>query len=532
MMIPDGRQHSRRVTVTPPKLAIAPELGVALETIHATAYVRTSTRTDEQHESYEAQLDYYTKLIKGNSQYVYVDIYADEKSGLVERHRKEFQRLKEDALAGKFSLVFCKSVARFSRNSEEFMAAIRLLRSVGVTVYFEEERKSTQDPANDFMLSLRVSIAQEESRNISANVKWGLQRRMEKGQVFLAYSRFLGYEKDEDGGLQIVEKEAKIVREIYHLFLRGRTYRMIADHLTGKGYPTPAKQKNWSVTTVQSILQNEKYKGCLILGKTHVKDYLTKKTVKNQGYSPRYEYHDTHPAIIPPDVHALVQAEIARRKVVGRLQSRTSVFSRKVVCGCCGGYYGAKVWHSASKYRRTVYQCNAKYHVQTPCDTPHLTEAALQDAFMNAINQVIGDKHAYLAELKARRTALLNIGTMEVEHAALVERRNDLHKSVTLLVEKNAHLVRDQQKFIDDYTALSNQYEALEKEIQDVQAKIDGQMVEAGMIRLFMEDLEKIACPLSAFDEDLWFSTVDTLLIDKNGSITVHFKCGIKIDVE
>lgn len=463
--------------------------------------------------------------------YQYQGIYADEKSGLVEKARDGFQQMKRDAKAGKFSLIFCKSVSRFSRNAEEFMSTIRELRAAGVTVFFEEENKSTQDSANDFMLALRVTIAQEESRNISVNVSWGLRRRMENGQVFLAYSQFLGYESDGNGSLRIVEKEAVIVRKIYYLFLHGWTYGMIAEYLTENGCPTPKGKKVWSVSTIVSILKNEKYKGCLVLGKTHVKDYLTKKTVQNTGYAPRYEYSNTHPPIISPEIHSVVQADIARRKESGRLQRRSNVFSRKVVCGCCGAYFGPKMWHANSKYKRTVYQCNDKYKQSTPCTSPHTTEEKLQAEFLDALGQIIESKAKLIPGLEKRLSDLLDNKCLDREQQTLVQRRNDLYKQVTQLVEKNARVTDNHQKFIDEYNALTSAFDSVQKDISAVREKIDERLVEAGMIRLLLEDIADINEPLTDFDNELWYSTIDRLVVDATGAITVRFRCGIDITV-
>ena len=133
------------------------------------------------------------------------------------------------------------------------------------------------------MITIMSSLAQEESRSISENITWGKRRSMEEGKFSLAYKHFLGYKKGEDGILEIVEDEAKIIRKIYQLFLEGQTVQMIADHLTKQGIPTPMGKENWRVSTIMSILQNEKYKGDALLQKTYVADFLTKRVKKNCG---------------------------------------------------------------------------------------------------------------------------------------------------------------------------------------------------------------------------------------------------------
>ena len=221
------------------------------------------------------------------------------------------------------------------------------------------------------------SLAQEESRSISENVAWGQRKRMADGKVSMAYTQFLGYEKGPDGKPRIVEAEAKIVRLIYHQFLHGMSYNQIAKHLTDQGAPTPRGKRVWAVSTVMSILKNEKYMGDAILQKTFTVDFLSKKAKVNQGELPKYHVKNSHPAIIEPEVYELAQREIARR-ADGPVKNGLGVFARHVVCGECGGFFGAKVWHSRDKYRRTVFQCNEKYGSGKRCATPHVTEEALK----------------------------------------------------------------------------------------------------------------------------------------------------------
>lgn len=241
------------------------------------AYARVSTDSDEQLSSYEAQVDNYTKKIRENPTWEFVAVYADEGvTGTNTKKREGFNRMIEDALAGKIDLILTKSISRFARNTVDALTTIRSLKEKGVEVYFEKENIYTLDAKGEVMLTIMSSLAQEESRSISENVTWGKRKSMADGKVSLAYSHFLGYEKGPDGILQIVEEEAKVVRKIYSLFLSGRTVRSIADQLTHEGILTPSGKTKWSVSTIMSILQNEKYKGDTLLQKTYTADFPTK----------------------------------------------------------------------------------------------------------------------------------------------------------------------------------------------------------------------------------------------------------------
>ena len=157
------------------------------------------------------------------------------------------------------------------------------------------------------------SIAQEESRSISQNVRWGLQRSMEAGKVTLPWKSFLGFERGENGLPQIVEEEAEIIRSIYRNYLDGMTLQGIARLLIKRGIKTPCGKTKWTAEGVRHILTNEKYKGDAILQKTYTVDFLSKEVRVNNGERKQWYIHDSHDAIVTPETFKLVQAELKRR---------------------------------------------------------------------------------------------------------------------------------------------------------------------------------------------------------------------------
>ena len=247
-----------KVTIIEPIKELLQETEIIpAQKLRVAAYARVSTEQDEQESSYEAQVDYYTKFIQSNPDWVFVGVFADKGiTGTSTKNRDEFNRMIELALNGGIDLILTKSISRFARNTVDTLQTVRKLKAAGVEVRFEKENLHTFDPKCEMMLTIMSSLAQEESRSISENVRWGKQKSMQNGKVYVAYSNFLGYCKGKDGGLEIVEEEARIVRKIYELFLDGRTIRHIADYLTAQGIPTPAGKEKWSVSTVRSILGN------------------------------------------------------------------------------------------------------------------------------------------------------------------------------------------------------------------------------------------------------------------------------------
>ena len=362
------------------------------------AYARVSTDKEEQVTSYEAQVDYYTRYIKSRQDWEFVDIYTDEGiSATSTKNRDGFNRMIQDALDGKIDLIVTKSVLRFARNTVDTLTTVRKLKNKGVEVYFEKENIYTLDSKGELLITIMGSLAQEESRSISENVTWGQRKRFADGKVTIAYKHFLGYEKGNENMPQIVEKEAKIVRLIYRMFLEGKSIKNIAATLTRQKTPTPAGKKKWSFSTVNSILRNEKYKGDALLQKSYTTDFLTKKTKKNEGEIPQYYVKNSHPAIITPEIFDMVQHEFEKRKDM-KSRSGNNIFSSKIVCGDCGCFYGAKTWHSNNKYRRRIWQCNNKYKNEKRCQTPIIREAQIKEKFADVINRLIQNKARVISD--------------------------------------------------------------------------------------------------------------------------------------
>ena len=242
------------------------------------AYCRVSTESEEQLNSYAAQVNYYTNFIQNNPKWEFTGIYADEGiTGTNVNQRKQFKRLIEDCKAGKIDTVYVKSISRFARNIVDCVSCIRELKEINVNIHFEKESIDTLDAKGELLIIILASIAEEESRNISENVRWGLEKRQAQGKVTIPFSQFLGYKRGEDGGIEIDTGEAVTVRRIYREFLDGKSAWQIAEGLREDGVSTATGRGKCYKSTVLSILQNEKYKGDAILQKTYKPDFLSKR---------------------------------------------------------------------------------------------------------------------------------------------------------------------------------------------------------------------------------------------------------------
>ena len=501
------------------------------------AYARVSTDEEEQLTSYEAQVDYYTRYIQANPEWEFIEVYADEGiSGTNTKKRRNFNRMIEDAMAGKIDRIITKSVSRFARNTVDTLTTIRKLKEKGVGVFFEKENIDTLDSKGELFITIMSSLAQEESRSISENVTWGWRKRIADGKVTVAYSHFLGYEKGEDGTMQIVEDEAKIVRQIYGMFLDGQTPSGIAARLTRQGIPSPAGKEKWQSSTVKSILTNEKYKGDALLQKTFTVDFLQKKKKANEGEVPQYYVENSHPAIVTEEVFDLVQHELRRRRQKGRHTSAASMFSNRIVCGECGAFYGSKVWHSTDAYRSRIWRCNRKYEAKgSPCPSPHLREEELQTAFLKAINQVIQKKAEIIEACSQALRTLNDTSSLEQKMERLQTEKDMVYGRIESLIHENAQVAQDQEEYNRRMEALYIRCE----ELKSSMAKVRGQIMDrAGRSRNVEAYLQRISRtePLTAFDESVFTGTVDCVITRKGQGKTekqliFRFKDGTEIPI-
>lgn len=516
--------RAKSVTVIPATRNIFTTLHVAEKMIRrVAAYARVSTDSEEQLSSYEAQINYYTKYIKSRNDWKFVKVYTDE--GITATNTKKrdgFKRMIQDALDGKIDLIVTKSVSRFARNTVDTLSTVRKLKEKGVEVYFEKENIYTLDSKGELLITIMSSLAQEESRSISENVTWGQRKRFADGKVSLPYKQFLGYEKGEDGFPKIVEKEAKIIRLIYRLFLEGKTISAISTYLTNKKIPTPAGKEKWATSTVKSILTNEKYKGDALLQKCYTVDFLTKKKKKNNGEIPQYYVRNSHEAIISPEIYDLVKDEMKKRKLSKCGHSSMSPFSSKIVCGECGGFYGAKVWHSNSKYKKVIWQCNKKFKNKEKCKTPHLSEEQIKENFIKAFNNLIENKESIIKDCEEVILSLIDTKAIDGEILKLEEECEVMVELMKSLIYENSRKPINQDEYNQKYNFYTDRYETTKDKLAKSKEKKYDLIARKNKVNAFINHLKLNDNLLSEFNEKLWYAMVDKVIVDIDG--TVHFK--------
>lgn len=286
--------------------------------IRVAAYCRVSTGDESQQTSYLTQKTFYSNYILSNDGWNFAGIYADEAlSGTSRAGRVEFNRMMEDAKAGKMDYIVSKSISRFARNTVDTLTCIRELRQLSppVGVYFEKENIDTLDATGELILTILSALAQDESRSISDNIRWSIQRNFQMGKPQINLKRMLGYDMGENGEWLVNEMQAEIVRFIFQRFVSGQSANKIAGELNKLG-KTTVHGKKWLAGGVLIVLRNEKYVGDLEMQKTVTKDFLTHRSIKNNGEAPRYYIENHHTPIIDRLTWNKVQAMLHGEKTL------------------------------------------------------------------------------------------------------------------------------------------------------------------------------------------------------------------------
>jgi hypothetical protein len=210
----------------------------------------------------------------------------------------------------------------------------------------------------------------------------------------------------------------------------------------------------------------EKYKGDALLQKKYTVDYLTKKQKVNEGEVPQYYVKNSHPAIISHEIFDMVQAEIARRKKTPNRYSGTGIFASRIICGQCGGYFGAKVWHSTSKYRRVIYQCNNKYKGEGKCETPHLDEETIKGMFVTAVNKLLSERDEIFANLEAIKQNLFDTAELDAKQSEFESEMAVVAEMIQKCVDENSRVVQNQKEYQLRYEGLIDRFETVNADSQ------------------------------------------------------------------
>ena len=494
--------------------------------LRVAAYARVSTDSDEQATSYDTQVDHYTNYIKKNPDWEFAGVFSDEGiSGTYTKKRAGFNKMIEEAMEGNIDYIITKSISRFARNTLDCLKYIRKLKENNIPVYFEKENINTMDAKGEVLLTIMASLAQQESQSLSQNVKLGFQYRFQQGQVQVNHNRFLGYTKDEEGKLVIVPEEAKIVKRIYREYLEGASLRDIKIGLEKNKIVNGAGNKKWHVSNLNQILTNEKYMGDALLQKTYTVDFLNKKRVKNDGIAPQYYVENSHEAIIPKEIFMRVQEEMDRRANMVSGKGKRRIYSSKyalssiVYCSKCGDIYRRIAWNNRGK-KYIVWRCCTRVtHGPEACEARTIREEDLQEAVVEAINQLISESNELKEIIKENiEKAITGDGSGQIE---------EIDKEM-LKVQEELLKVANAKK---DYTDLVERVEELRNEKEKILLEMAEEKNEQSRLKELEEFLDNQELEIESYDEELVRKLIDKIVIYEE-NLKVVFKSGLEVEID
>lgn len=446
------------------------------------AYCRVSTDSEEQLVSYANQKKVYTEMIGSRKDWCFAGMFADEgKSGTRADKRPEFNKMINDCLAGKIDYIITKSVSRFARNTVDCLDYVRMLKSKGIGVYFEEQQIDTLKTDSELYLVIYAGFAQSESESISKNITWTVRNKFEEGIPVFMYKRFLGYRKGADGGPEIVPSEAAIVERIFNLYLAGETVDNISKMMQAEHPQIPGKNISFSKGMIMSMLANERYCGDAILQKSVTVDCIEKKRKKNTGEAPMYYVQNSHPAIIDRVTFNKVQEELARRRAKSPASTKSAItatgkYSRYaltdvLICGECGTRYRRVTW-SRNGVKRIVWRCISRldYGKKYCKESPTVFEDKLKEAIVRAINKFNDQDNAtYKALMRATIGEALGLNG-DPEEVDMLERKIEaLNNKILALVNESVASGEGIETHESEFMTLSQELELLKQRIATIQ---------------------------------------------------------------
>lgn len=511
--------------------------------LRVAAYCRVSTEQEEQQNSYQVQIAYYTDLINRKKEWTLAGIFADEGiSGTQTKKRTEFNRMIRMCKNKKIDLVITKSISRFARNTVDCLEYVRQLKDLGIGVIFEKESINTLTITSEFMIALYGSFAQAESESISKNVSWGKEKAYREGRVTFQYKHLLGYRKGADGKPEIVPDEAETVKLIFKMYLDGYTLLNIAQTLKEQQRLTATGKKIWSKGEVQRILKNEKYVGDALLQKTFTVDCITHKVVKNNGERPMYLVTDHHAPIVDRDTFNRVQQELARRSSKRKISDKTKTeqgkysgkysLSELLICGKCGTPYRRATWIVKGK-KQIVWRCISRLeHGKKYCpDSPTIKEENLHRGIIRAINNYYSCRDDIARILKA------NIGTVlecqgQEKLLATEKRLKEIDNARNDLVMLIASGGCDEDKLDSEFAKLYQEEQQLSERLETLKSQNKTSAETQAKLDEIMQMIEQEKFELETFDNVLIRKLIECIKVLSKTEILVIFKGGYEVKAE
>ena len=538
-------------TVSPPKVVriIEPTIPIH-ETVKTTyralrvaAYCRVSTKQEEQLHSYETQVKHYTKRIQAENGWILEGIYADKGiTGTSMKKRDEFNKLIRQCKRGRVDMIIVKSISRFARNTLDCIKITRMLREIKVDVYFEEQNLDSLKAENETLLGFFSVMAQSESESISANVKWGIQKRMKNGTYSLRF-KMLGLRKGDDGNPYIVADEAEVVRALFRMILDGASLGQLKDFLESNNIKTPEGKDVWSISVIRYMLSNEKYVGDVLYQKTFRTDCISKKAKVNRGEVTRYLISNNHPAIIDRDTFNLVQAELARRnnkrKKLDSAVTEQGKYSAKyaltelLVCGSCGGSF--RRTSKSAKGKTTYYwRCVSRIeHGKTYCkDSAGIEEQMLHESICRCLSKMMANSGEVFSLIQSNLSYAVSGNNAALDVFSIEKQMNELKVDIQQMTELAARTEGDPERYEVELKKMFDQLVILRGKLDLAKSQASQSDTVNAEVARIMDILKQTDMNFTEFDDVTVRRLVECIQVCGNKKIIVTLKGGYQAEEE
>lgn len=496
--------------------------------LRVAAYCRVSTASDEQLVSLEAQKAHYENHIKSNDEWEFAGLYYDEGvTGTRKEKRNGLLSMVADCEKGKIDFIITKSISRFARNTTDCLELVRKLLDLQIYIYFEKENLNTGSMESELLLSILSSLAESESVSISENEKWGIKKRFQNGTFIISYPPF-GY-ANVDGEMVIVPVQAEIVKQIFSDTLAGKSTHAIAAELNRRGIPTK-KGGNWTASTVNGIISNEKYTGDVLYQKTYTDSGFNRHT--NYGELDQYLVQGHHAPIVGHEVYDKANAVLRQRAKekgngvnTGKYQNRYS-FSGRIQCGECGGTLKRRIHYKPSG-SYVAWCCVNHLTDKSACSMKYITNTALKWAFVTMMNKLVFGHQAVLSPLLRSmrglndKEQLLRVQALETQ----IEKNMEQRQVLTNLMA-NGYL--EPALFNRESNSLTVEAEDLRQEKESLMQSLNGNMEKADKLQRLIR-FAADGTMLTDFDDELFLTHVEQITVCSRQEVIFELKCGLRL---
>lgn len=504
-------------------IKISPTLASINKRLRAAGYARVSSDSDDQLNSFSAQVRYYTNMIEQNPNWEFTEVYADEGiTGVSTEKRNDFNRMLEDCRKGRIDRIITKSTSRFARNTMDTISIIRELKAIGVTVFFEKENIDTANVTSENLLTLYALFAQEESLSISKNCRKGNQIRMKKG-TYVSSSVPYGY-RLIDNQLVIYESEARIIRRIFAEYLGGYSTVKIALRLMEEGIQRKKDNYKWNYHAICNIIKNERYVGDMLLQKSYGEEMIPYRRYKNKGELAQYYVKDAHDPIVERIQFILANILLKERTELISKEYGEYPLSRKIKCRECNTTYRRQ-----TNNEKTYWVCRTHISDKKICSSQRIPENKIYESFIKMYNKLKKHYEIILLPMLSQLEKL-----QEIKNRENIEIR-EINKQIAELSEQNHVMNGLLTKGILDSALFISQTDEINQKIRKLKLAKSSMLAECSAdnpmdkTEELIEIIENSQDYIVDMNETLFGEIVDSIIAKDNNSIDFILINGLRL---